>query len=131
MKKLQLLFFLLFSIATLSLTSCDDDDKEDEPSRRELLTAGEWTAFSVYRGGQDITPLLMAGGVNVSDVKITFVDNRTYVLDFEGDKMPGTWEFTDNEQKLLLNKGITNAEVTASINNLDISELYLEGNLQT
>lgn len=129
MNKLRLLFFILLSILTVPLTSCDDDD-DDQPSRRQLLTSSQWTAFAVYQNGQDVTPLLSIAGVNVSSIKITFNDNGTYTLDFAGDQDSGAWEFTNNEQAIILNRGMQD-ELTADINRLDNQELFLEGEFST
>lgn len=130
MNKVRLLYFIILSILTVPLASCDDDD-DDQPSRRQLLTSSQWTAFAVYQNGQDITPLLGIAGINVNDIKINFNDNSTYTLDFAGDQDSGTWEFTNNEQAIIFDRGMQNDELTATVNRLDNSELYLEGEFST
>ncbi|MFD2245295.1 hypothetical protein [Pontibacter ruber] len=132
MKNLRLLFFLFLSVLIVPLVSCDDDDDDAEPSRRELLTSGQWTAFGLYQGNQDMTPLLVAAGLNISDMKITFKDDGTYTATaVDGSQDSGTWEFTNNEQAILFDKGDQDNELTAVINKLDNSELFLEGEIET
>lgn len=75
--------------------------------------------------------MLIVAGINVSDIKITFNDNGTYTSDFAGDQDSGTWEFTNNEQAIILDRGVQDDELTATINRLDNSELFLEGEFST
>jgi hypothetical protein len=105
MNKLKLLTFLLAALFITSFSSCKKE-KDTEPSRKELLTSGQWTGHKIYMYGQDITHLYkeqmnwdMSKNIMKYDAKGTFTDT------YEKTTRSGTWEFIENEEKILHNKG--------------------------
>jgi hypothetical protein len=126
--KFQRLFSYFFALLLVaSLTGCDKDDKDKEPSKRDLLTAGKWTGSAIFVNGNDLTREFREDEdfpYDISQNTITFDKAGTYVDSYIGVSENGTWEFTNNEQALLLDKGTTN-QTTLSIGMLTNSELYL------
>lgn len=114
------IFTLLFALLTLSvLTGCSKDD-ENEPSRTALLTASTWQGSKIMVDGTDYTSFF-----DMTETSMVFKTDGTYQMTLEGDVETGTWEFTANEQKLLVDKG-SDDETTLDILTLSGSELKLK-----
>lgn len=125
MKIKQLLSFLFCMVLLVSMTSCDKDDEDKEPSKNDLLTAGLWTGNSVYVQGQDITQLLRdSADFDVRQLSTRFDKNGEYRETY-GRTIVGTWEFTNNEQRILFDKGTSQA-YTVEITKLNATEFYYE-----
>ncbi|MBD1395819.1 hypothetical protein H9Q13_01465 [Pontibacter sp. JH31] len=123
--KTQRIIPFLFAALLLVFTSCDKDDEDKEPSRSDLLTTGLWTGSSVYIQGQDISQLLRdSANFDVRQLSTRFDKNGEYRETF-GRTIVGTWEFVNNEQEILFDKG-TNQAYTVKINKLNATELYYE-----
>ncbi len=125
---LALFFIMLFAV---SAVSCDDDDDDVEPSRMELLTGGTWTGAAIFVGGSDLTDFFKNFEDDPWDIttwRLSFNRNGTYTIQgdwVEPSPYSGTWEFTNNEQAILFDKGNPDAE-TIIIKRLTSSELYLD-----
>jgi hypothetical protein len=131
MKLQKLLALFLVTVLAFSTVSCNDDDDDDaEPSRTALLTGGQWTGTALYVGSQNITDLLIDeddpdNSFDVRKWTATFNSNGTYSTTYDGSASEsGRWEFTNNEQSILFDKG-TDDEETATINRLTSTELYI------
>lgn len=61
---------------------------------------------------------------DISQHKFTFNKIGTYLESYTGVVDNGTWEFTDNEKSLLMNKS-TYKEATLSIEKLSKTELFV------
>lgn len=123
----KLLTFLFALLLVTSITSCSKDD--DGPSRRNLLTAGEWKGHSVYWGDREVTGDLQEfeeSPYDITQFSYKFDKAGTYLVTYDSRISNGTWELVDNEQGLLMNKG-TSFEVTLKIVKLTNNEFnYIE-----
>lgn len=126
---LSLLFVLVLSFSTVG---CGDDDVE--PTRTDILTAGEWTGFAVYSSGNDITQLLMLlpEPLDIRTWKLDLNSDGTFSL--EGDRLDpspytGNWRLSDDEQSILFNENEPDSQ-TADIENISSNELFLNMNLE-
>ncbi|WP_299708163.1 hypothetical protein [uncultured Pontibacter sp.] len=130
MKLQKLLALFLVMVLAFSTVSCDDDDDDAEPTRTALLTGGQWTGTALFLGTQDISDWLIDeddpdNSFDVKKWKVTFNSNGTYSSTYDGSAAEsGRWEFTNNEQSILFDKGTADEE-TARINQLTSSELYI------
>ncbi|WP_299708165.1 hypothetical protein [uncultured Pontibacter sp.] len=128
MKFQKLLTFLFALLLITSLSSCKKDDDKG-PSKRDMLTAGEWRGASVWWNGTDITNELREAEefpFDVSQLYIKFDKVGTYLDTYSGVTDNGTWEFTQNEESLLLDRA-TSFESTVRITNLTDTEFsYIE-----
>ncbi|WP_347159343.1 hypothetical protein [Pontibacter chitinilyticus] len=127
MKKLQYLAFLFMALSALTFSSCgsDDDDNDTSPSNKALLTGGTWTGKSILLDDVDYTDTLALVGLDVSDWNFKFNDNGTVTTTLWDSTGTGNWEFANNEQAIVFEKG-TADETTATIKKLTASELNLE-----
>ena len=108
----------------LSLISCRDEETI-APSKTDLLTSGEWTGTSIYHNGEDITHVIMSTeDFDIRNVKIKFYKGGTYEDNNNGIISNGKWEFADNEQIIIIDKG-TQDEWQLPITKLTGQELYL------
>jgi hypothetical protein len=125
--KFQRLFSYFFALLLVaSLTGCGKDDDDNEPSNRDLLTAGEWTGQAIYISGTDATRLFLDElGYDITKSKVKYDKAGTYVSSYDRRSLNGTWEFTNNEQSLLFDKG-TDDEYTARVIKLTATEYYIE-----
>ncbi|MFD2515854.1 hypothetical protein ACFSRY_18425 [Pontibacter locisalis] len=136
MRRFKHLFFLLLVITLVPMTSCDDDDDDVEPSRMDLLTAGEWSGFAIFVNGADVTDFLASDEDEPIDVrtwKLKFNNDGTYTIRGDGvDPSPlqGEWEFTNNEQAIILEGDSPGDTQTVEINKLTSSELFLNMTLE-
>ncbi len=113
-------------LSVLSLASCGNDDDDDkDPSKRALLTGGEWKGQMVLFDGVDYSDSLEAVGLDVSNFRLLFKDDGTGTSNFLGQTSNGSWEFGSNEQSIIFGKG-TADESQATIKKLTATELYLE-----
>ena len=119
MNKIKLLTFLFATLIISTLSSCDKDD-DKEPSRTALLTDPTWQGNRAFIDGQDITSL-----IDIDNTSFKFKTNGTYDVVLSGTAENGTWEFTNNEQKLLLDKG-TDGELPVDILRLTDSNLDIK-----
>ncbi|WP_242928417.1 hypothetical protein [Pontibacter vulgaris] len=104
MKQLRKLNYLFAALFVLVLLGCGDDE-DKEPSRRDLLTSTTWQANHVFLDGVDVT-----SRVDLTQTSFKFEKNGNYTFKFDGNPIIGTWEFADNEQKLVLDKGTGDEE---------------------
>lgn len=119
MNKFRLLPFL-FAVLFLSVfTGCDKDD-DKEPTRTALLTSQVWQGNRAFVDDQDVTSF-----IDMDNTTMLFKTDGTYNIVISGTPNTGTWEFTSNEQKLLLDKG-TNEEFTIDILKLTATNLDVE-----
>lgn len=126
--KFQRLFSYFFALLLVaSLTGCGkDDDKDTEPTKRDLLTAGEWNGQAIYISGNDASQLFIDQiGFDITKNKVKYDRAGTYVDSYERRSINGTWEFTSDEQSLIFDKG-TDDEYTARIIRLTATEFYIE-----
>lgn len=123
MKNLKFLTYLFAALLMFTTVSCsdDDDDKDLSPDKEALLTAGVWTGNKIFVGGQDFTSIYG----DPSTVTMTFDDDGTYTLNIDGDVKEGTWEFTNNNTQVIMDKGPD--EVVVDVNRLTSTELWAEG----
>ncbi|MBC5992376.1 hypothetical protein [Pontibacter cellulosilyticus] len=119
MNKIKLLTFLFATLIITTLTSCDKDD-DKEPSRTALLTDPTWQGNRAFIDGQDVTSF-----IDIDNTSFKFKTNGTYDIVLTGTSENGTWEFTNNEQKLLLDKG-TDSELPVDILRLTDANLDLK-----
>lgn len=128
MKNVRLITLLLLSLFILILPSCDKDE-DKEPSKTDFLTAGVWTGNSVYVQGQDVTQFLRdSAQFEIKDLSTRFDKNGEYRETF-GRTVVGTWEFINNEQSILFDKGTTN-EYSVKVTKLTASDFYYEQDFQ-
>lgn len=120
MNKIKLLTFLFATLIISTLTSCDKDDEDKEPSRTALLTDPTWQGNRAFIDGQDVTSF-----IDIDNTSFKFKTDGKYDVVLSGTPENGTWEFTNNEQKLLLDKG-TNSELIVDILKLTDSNLDLK-----
>ncbi|WP_188499842.1 hypothetical protein [Pontibacter amylolyticus] len=116
MKFQKLLTFLFALLLVTSMTSCDKDD-DNGPSKRDFLTAGQWKGQSVWWGEDEITSELRNDEeypFDVTQLSYKFDKAGTYLVTFKGQTDNGTWEFVNNEQSILMNKG-TSFETTLKV----------------
>jgi hypothetical protein len=129
MKNIRLITLLFLSLFAITLAGCDNDDEDKDPSKTDLLTAGLWTGNSVYVQGQDITQLLRdSSKFEIKDLSTRFDKNGEY-RETLGRTLVGTWEFANNEQSILFDKGTAN-EYTVKITKLSATEFYYEQDIQ-
>ncbi|MHC2992842.1 hypothetical protein OB13_15100 [Pontibacter sp. HJ8] len=130
MSKLRLFTFLFAALLMTSLSGCSKDDDDNEPSQRDLLTAGQWTGVSIWAYGQDISRMFIdETGYDIKKNLVKYDKAGTYADRYERMTLSGTWEFTDNEQSILHDKG-TEDEYTSRIIKLTSTELYLEQTIE-
>ncbi|WP_125185466.1 lipocalin family protein [Botryobacter ruber] len=120
MKKILLNPFLFFILILISFTGCKDD--EVEPSRRDMLTGGTWNGTAVYSQGTDITESAKNSGFDITKNTLRFDTNGNYTDTYDGSSDTGTWEFAENESKLLLDKNTSNEQL-ATISQLNANTL--------
>ncbi|MFD2515855.1 hypothetical protein ACFSRY_18430 [Pontibacter locisalis] len=131
MNKIRILSFLFAALFLSTLTSCDKDDEDQEPSKRDLLTAGTWTGTAIYANGQDFTQVFIDElGYDIKKNTVKFDKAGTYVDTYERVSINGTWEFTNNEQAILFDKGDPDNEYIGEISKLDSDELFIQQDLE-
>lgn len=124
--KFNKLFPLLFSLLLLSFLSGCGKDEDTGPSRTDLLTAGQWRGQSVWWDGFDITRELQEDEefpYDVTLISILFDGRGTFLDTYDDYTSNGTWEFTDNEQSILRDRG-TSYEKTIRIIKLTDTEFH-------
>ncbi|HRO48478.1 DUF5004 domain-containing protein [Agriterribacter sp.] len=99
---------LLLFISVFALTSCKKDktDKEEEPTKKELLS-NKWKVSDVTNeGGTSVIGLPVPQIICLKDNIFTLKANDTYTID-EGavvcdpsTAQSGTWKLTDNDTKI-------------------------------
>lgn len=107
MNKIHLFALLLFTLSTLSLTGCKDE--ENMSPRTALLTNGTWTGDGIYAGSLPVTTLLALAGetelaeaLNIRTTTFDFDRDGTFRATKAGVTETGKWKFTDNEQKIVI-----------------------------
>lgn len=121
MQKNFLFIVLVLLISSVSFSSCKKDDEE---TRKDLLTArweGETITTNVTLNG--IT--LPAETESLLGSFIEFKSDGTYTSDdneaFEGS---GTWKFSNGEKDIIMDEG-TDDEITLAITSLSSNDLKL------
>lgn len=125
MKIQKLLSYFFAMLLVASMSSCDKDDDKG-PSKRDMLTASQWRGASVWWNGTDVTRELREDeeiSFDVSQLSIRFDKAGTYLDTYSGTTDNGTWEFTQNEEALLLDKS-TYRERTVRITKLTDTEFH-------
>lgn len=125
MKVQKLLLYLFALLLVTSFSSCKKDDDKG-PSNRDLLTAGEWRGYAVFINGNEFTRELREHDefpFDVSRYTFRFDKAGTYLHSYDGETDNGTWEFTNNEQSLLLDKS-TRMQATIKISKLTDKEFH-------
>ncbi|WP_439882220.1 hypothetical protein ACSX1A_03455 [Pontibacter sp. MBLB2868] len=122
MHQLRYVSFLLV-LFTIALVGCDKDE-DKEPTKTDLLTSVTWKGNRVFVDGQDATSF-----VDVDNTSIKFDKNGEYTFVFDGDQIQGNWEFSSDEQKIILDKG-SQDETTVDLLLLTASNLNLKFNLE-
>jgi hypothetical protein len=130
--KLQKLIPYLFALLLVtSLSGCDKDDKDKVPSKRDLLTAGEWNGQAIYVYGNNESQLFKDEiDYDIMKRKVKYDKAGTYVDRYERRSLSGTWEFTSDEQSLIFDKG-TADEYTARVTSLTAKEFHIEEIIET
>jgi hypothetical protein len=125
MKIQKLLTFLFALLLVTSMSSCKKDEDKG-PSKSDMLTAGEWRGASIWFNGTDVTRELREDEeypFDVSQLYIKFDKAGTYLDTYSGMTGNGTWEFAQNEEAILLDKG-TSRESTVRVTKLTDTEFY-------
>lgn len=133
MKNYRLIALLLVTLFGLTLSSCkDDDDDEDVSPKTALLTEAEWTGEGIYVQGTPLALLLQLAGqgdmadlFDISSTKFKFEKDGTFTGTSDGVIDSGKWKFTDNEQKIVITDA-DNTETTFTILTLNETNLNLE-----
>ncbi len=127
----KLLPYLFALLLVTSLSSCGkDDDKDKEPTKRDLLTAQPWTGEAIYIFGQDQSELFKQElGFDIKQNEVRYDKDGTYSDKHGRMTFTGKWEFTNNEQSIIFDKG-TEDEYTSRIMRLTAQEFYLEHMLE-
>lgn len=121
-KTLALLFIALFTFAAVGCKK----DKDTEPTRLDLLTVGEWRGDAIYIYGENETDwYLEVSGYDIKKNTVKYDRAGTYGDRYERVTINGDWEFSNNEQSILYDKG-TEDEYTARIIKLSPNELQVE-----
>jgi hypothetical protein len=125
MKIQKLLTFLFALLLVTGMSSCKKDEDKG-PSKRDMLTAGQWRGASIWFNGNDVTRELREDEdfpFDVSQLYIKFDQAGTYLDTYSGRTGNGTWEFAQNEEAILLDKG-TSRESTVQVTKLTDTEFY-------
>jgi len=101
MNKLRLLTLLIATLFLTTLASCSKDE-DAEPSKRQLLTAHEWTGSEVYNDGFKLPD--EASPLDIKSVKLKFKDDRTFTATYRDNGNPqsleGLWDLKDDGTKM-------------------------------
>lgn len=117
MKKLKIAMGLSALLLTLTIVSCKDD--EVTKSRTDLLTQHTWKIKSGTPADHALVESALEAGIEYSFKK----DGTVTIIDLRSDEpIAGTWEFNDDETKIISDKG-TDYETTSDISILDDSNL--------
>jgi hypothetical protein len=112
MRSASLLSVLL--LATIALPGCHQNDRLSSRSRIDLLTESPWHYLQYVVDGKPIATPRDA---------IEFRRDGTSVLGDGGNRVPGSsWEFIDDETRILFNKG---AAGQTSVEIVELSETSL------
>jgi len=120
MNKLRLLTILFATLFLTTLASCSKDD-DAEPSKTTLLTSKTWVANQVLVDSINRTNEF---DFDIQSIKYTFEERGVYLYTYNGSVSNGTWEFTDNETKILFDKG-TSYEASSDLVKLSSTSLTL------
>ena len=119
------LLTLLLLLSAIVFSGCDKDKDDPEPTRTDLLAAGTWEGFGIYYAGQNLTQDFADEGYDIRKYSLRFEKNGYYTEIYDGTSNAGRWEFSSNEQSIILNKGNPN-EITVNVLKLDTQELYID-----
>jgi len=139
MKKLNLIALLLMTLFTMSLTSCGDDNKEEDVSpNTALLTAATWSGDAIYIGQFPAALIIekyapdmadeLGALLDISDWKWKFERNGTFTATMDGTTETGKWVFADNEKTLILTADDGEVQNFA-VNSLTETALNLEASV--
>ncbi len=112
----HILIMIGILIIPIAISSCSDDD-EIALTKTQLLTQAPWKYSTISTGDATFDVLFQ---VLFTGFTITFNTDGTTSVTFPSDpsgSANGTWEFTTNETKILLDKG-TMDEQTFDIESL-------------
>ena len=110
--------FLLILVILFDLSSCET--VEPEPSKFEILTANTWKMTKVILDGEDVSN--SSSGIML--LHLTFNSDGTYVETAGTFTNQGVWEFTDDENTIVLDKGLSDEE---SLEIIELKENFFAG----
>lgn len=127
MNKLRFLPLLLLCFFTITLTSCDKDEKDDVSPNMSLITAGTWTGSAIYIDGKNMTnEFEEETGLDFGRYTSKFERDGTYADSYDGRVVvEGIWEYGNNERIIIFEKGTTN-KYEVVISKLDEDELFYQ-----
>ena len=114
----HILIMIGILIIPIAISSCSDDD-EIAFTKTQLLTQAPWKYSTISTGDATFDALFQ---LFFTGFTITFNTDGTTLVTFASDSETGTWEFTTNETKILLDKG-TMDEQTFDIESLTAATL--------
>ena len=117
---------VILLLLSFVFTACDkDDDTPPAPTKTDLLTSSTWKGVGVYYMNQDVSKIFADNGYDIQKYSIKFDKSGNYTETYDGQNTSGKWEFANNEQALLLNRG-TSDEFNLRLLKLDDKNLYIE-----
>jgi len=120
MKNIKLLTSLLLLVSIFLISSCKDDD-DPVLTKTQLLTQNTWK----YSSGTSSDAFAQSLLAILTGQEYTFKSDKTYSGILLGFPTSGTWDFSADESKLILEKG-TSDETSSEIVKLDASNLELK-----
>jgi hypothetical protein len=108
----------MFMAAFVAFASCKKEETPAPPTKKEMLTK-TWKIQSLTANGQQMPDSFFVNS------RLTFKADGTYTETDGSDTDTGTWEFTDNDTKILMDKG-TSDEQSADILELSSSKLRMK-----
>jgi hypothetical protein len=102
------LLIALFSL--LSLGACKDKDKDVKPDKKAVLSEKTWKPAEVYHSGQPVS------NGPIFSMRMTFNANETYTMLLNNTTITGVWEFNNDQSKVLLDKGTSDASAWDIVN---------------
>jgi hypothetical protein len=112
MKNAYLLFRLLI-VLLVYLTACGDKKNDPQPpTKTDILTAKIWKMNRVLGNGVDVTDMVaeMPELSQFKDMRFKFNADGSYTLTSAGGTQAGTWAFTENETKIVLDPNTDNTQ---------------------
>jgi hypothetical protein len=101
-KKINSLLALALIALMFVASSCGDDD--EQAPRTPLLTAHTWKYSTIE---SSVPGLAITVGALYTGREYTFKTDNTYTGKIFGLETSGTWEFSDGEKKIVIDKGPT------------------------
>lgn len=122
MKKLNYLFILITLLFSFTLTSCsNDDDEEDDPSVKTMLTANTWQGSKFLSDGDDVT-----NDIQFKKVTLKLNSDNTYSFKNDIQENKGKWALSSNDQKIIFDDDDTMDIVSLSKSNLTLRQTEID-----